>query len=234
MASMGGPGLRGGAARVLVVEAVDDEVGVVGARAVDGEVRAAGALGLLADAGHQVGEVGEVAAVQRHLHHLAADDHVALHGALRVEQGRRGGHLHGLRNGADLQHDVEPRGLVDLERDAALVQAAEAFFFDDQPVVAGRQVGHRVFPALIRFHFAELAGGGMAHLDRGIRNNGSGWVFYDADDVGGGALREQRGAERRARGMTTRNDIRGLPWLRISVSNGYRGVKPPLSVRSTA
>ena len=63
----GRPGLGGGAARILVVEAVDDEVGVVAAGAVDGEVRAAGALRLLGDAGNQVGEIGEVASVERNI-----------------------------------------------------------------------------------------------------------------------------------------------------------------------
>src|SRR5437879_687185 len=67
------PCLRRPAPRVLVVEPINNEVGVIRPRAVDGHRRSRTTLGVWQYSGRQKSEVGEVAAVQRDLDHLPAN-----------------------------------------------------------------------------------------------------------------------------------------------------------------
>jgi hypothetical protein len=131
-----GAGLHLPEIRPAVVEPVHQEVGVVAARAADVEAGADRALRRRGHARHQKRQVGDAAAVQRHLHNLRCHDDVAARSALRVEQRNIGLDLDGLAHRAHLQHQVETRGLVHLQFHAGLAQGCESRLFDDQLVAA--------------------------------------------------------------------------------------------------
>ena len=136
--------LRGAALYVAVVEAIDVEVGVGGARAVD---RCEGALGT-APRDHprnKEGQIGEVAPVQRKLLDLLLDDHVALDRAvLGVECDHLRIDRHGLSDLAELEFDVDTPVVPRPQFDSLLDMLLEAFGRDDQVVLAGNQRRERV------------------------------------------------------------------------------------------
>ena len=136
--------LRGSALHVAVVEAIDVEVGVGGARAVD---RCERPLGTAPrdHARNKEGQISEVTSVQGELLDLLLDDHITLdHAVLGVECDHLRIDRHGLSDLAELEFDVDTPVVPRPQFDSLLDMLLEAFGRDDQVVLAGNQRRERV------------------------------------------------------------------------------------------
>ncbi len=190
-----GANLRGGPARIAVAEAVHIVVGGVGARAVDVQARALSALGLRHHAGNQEGQVGEIAPVERQVHNLLLDDHVAFDCAvLRIQRRDVGGHVHRLVHRAQAEGDVVSQRLADFEHDAGLRIRAEAFHFGSKLVVTGGEAGEREVSAGAGFHRPRGARLHVADADMNAGYEGLRRVGNDA--CNGRVLRQKAGWNR--------------------------------------
>ncbi len=70
-------------------------------------------------------------------------------GAIRLQQGRRTGNFHGLRNAARRHLDIDARAGVDRERNVFAVFLLEALQFNRNRVLAGRQIRERIITAFV-------------------------------------------------------------------------------------
>ena len=125
MLSTGGTDDEGCIAALGVVHAVDQGTDVIRACPVDRELAIRAGARREYTAG-QVGQIGEVAPVERHLRDLRVGGDVAPHAALRVQCRRRIGDGNGLAGGADFQRDVEAQFLIDFQGEFRPLVVAES------------------------------------------------------------------------------------------------------------
>src|SRR5260370_11570975 len=129
-----------GSAYISMVETVYVVTGVVAASAVDGKRRACSAGSIGDHAGDQERECGEVATIQGNILDFLLDDHVSFNGSvLAVQRRDLCGHVDRLAHGADIEPHIASQLLTDLERNAGLVESAEALFLGDQLIRARRE-----------------------------------------------------------------------------------------------
>ena len=189
---------------LVVVDAVDQPCVGVGGRAEGVEVRGAARVeGGLAgevlaglpgsDAGREVDERREVAAVERQLAHRALLDHLAHLGGVGARERGEADHLGRLGHAADFERRVHARALVDLQHDAAVDVLAEARELDRHLVAAGDQERRREGAAGVG---GVDRGGALSHLgDRHAcaRDGRSLLVPHGPEDGAGGDLRMRAG-----------------------------------------
>ena len=114
--SIGGLIIGAGVAPLRVVHAIDQEAEVIGARAVD-RVCAVAAVAFGDHAAGEVGQVGEIAAIERHLGDLLRGGDFAAGAALRVEPGGASVTVTVSATDAHRHLDVDALGSIDLQRD---------------------------------------------------------------------------------------------------------------------
>ena len=93
-----------------------------------------------------------------------------LHGALGIQNRHAGPYFDSFGDGAELEDEIEARGLIDFEDDTTFVDTVKTFVFYNHAVIAGWQLSHRVGSVFTGHHFAQLARGCMANRDAGARN----------------------------------------------------------------
>ena len=124
-----GAGLWAAAARVPVLESINDKIGLIGARSTDVEAGTVAALRRGLHGLNRVGEIGKTAPVQRHLGDLLRHHDVSLGGVLRIQQRHTGLNVNRLLHRAHFQLQVEARRLIHLQFDPGLAQTAEPGLF---------------------------------------------------------------------------------------------------------
>ncbi len=188
------PSLRSGVSRVLVVEAVDDDVTAVGAGSVHGHPRAFRSLLGRLNARHHEGEIGEVAAFQGHPRQLLARDHVAPRAVLGIEQRNLGLHFHGFRKRAHFEPRIQPRRLIHLEFEAGFSHGAESGAFNGHFVVSGAQIGDRELAARCGHRRLNFTGIEIPGANRGVCHPGSRLIVNRTHQSRGGCLRHECGS----------------------------------------
>ena len=174
---------------VIDVDAIESDVALVAARAVD---RAAAAIEVLVDVGAVAGvgdaglkreEIRDVAGFDGQLLDLVLVEGGAQRGVGGIEGHGLGGNFDGLGGGADVQSNVGGTRGIDQQLDVLLLVLAEARCFDGQQVGAGRK----------RKKFVRAGAGGFGLALQCLSRVGENYV--GADNRGAGFV--QHGAAQR-------------------------------------
>ena len=147
----------------VVVDAIEQEIVLVAAHAVDGKTPACIAVGgraatvnrSLDDFGYPGGELGKIGVtspVQRQQFDCLACHDIAEGGALGLEQRSGSTDLYGLRYGADLQSEVESNGLLHIEHDVVSYFFAKPGGFDGDGVPADMERSNQVVAVNVALH----------------------------------------------------------------------------------
>ena len=130
--------MRPSATRILIVETINDEVGVVPARAINGQSGTLPALSSTAHTWNQERKIVKIPAVERGLNNLFGGDDLAFDRVVGVDERRFSRYHHGLTDIAWFELKVQARGLVKLELKLSVLDSPEAGLFYDHPVSSGR------------------------------------------------------------------------------------------------
>ena len=171
---------------------------------VEGQRRTGGRAMRRMRAGHQQGELEELAAIERQLRDLPLVDHLADRGADGVEQRHRLAHDDLRRYGARLQLEVEAQPLVDFEPhvDARRGESRQA---GGQPELSGLQPGDLECAVLRARGCAREAAVRVLH-----RDSGAGYrEILLVEDEAGNRARRVLGPSGRSTGDETGDDQRG-------------------------
>ena len=180
---------------VVVVDPVLDVV--VGDLAVAGHVEAAaepegGVLRGSEDVGLKLGELQVVPAVERQLDDLLLVDHGSPRRRLGLEQRRGPDDLDDRLDGPELEREVDPRHLVDLQGDPAPHRLLEALLLDRHLVGPGLEAGQGVGPARARLRPQGNVRCDARDHHRGLRHPGARLVPHVACEGGGVLLGVER------------------------------------------
>ena len=197
-----GEGVGDGAVGVHVVAAIHEVVDAVGFAAADGNGDLIGGLeggaDVLADgddAGGDGDELEGVAPIEGELDHAGVVDDVAEDGVGGIDGGGLAADLDDFGGGTDREGGIDPEALVDLEFDAGLAEALEAFGFDVEGVGTNGKGGESEEAGGVRRAGADDAGLFMADADLRGRDGGAAGVRNGAGEatgaLGEGGEREQ-------------------------------------------
>ena len=174
------PHLRPAADRIAVADAIDVEISLITAGAID---RREGSLPAPAGhhAGHQEREVGEIAALQRQVLDLFVDDHIAFDRAA-LEIDRRSGRAdrHRLGDCADLERYIDAQLLSRLQLKVSANEAGEPIGFHGEFIRTRNQADQGIVARFVRPHLR--LDPGFDVLDGNVRtgNHGVCRVGHDA------------------------------------------------------
>jgi hypothetical protein len=180
---------------VVVGGAVHQKVVVIAAAAVDRQSGTAVAAGV--DPRAELGELEEVAPVERQRDDLLGVDHVPHRGALGLKKRRAAGDLDRLRNYADFEANVKPHLLVHLKADPGEGGAAKALLLDANRVRADQQERGRVAALLVGGELAPLAGVLVDDRDTCIGDSSAARIGDESED----GARDGLGARGRGEGQ---------------------------------
>ncbi len=124
----------------------------------------------------QLGELRKGASVERKVDDALARHHLAESGVLGLQQRGRGAHIEGLLHIANLQAEIQPRLLIDLDDDIAGSRGAEARRLDLYRILARDQIPDLIFPVGGAFRRALNAGGCLRDVHRCIGDNAAAGV----------------------------------------------------------
>ncbi len=191
---------------IVVVDAIEGDVALIGTAAVDGAAAAvlqggvgAGGDGDEEDAGVEREQIGDVAGFAGERLDGGVAGGVADGGVGAIEGLRGGGDVDDFVAGLEGQGEVDGGGLID-EEFRVLGLAGEAGDGDGDVVGGGLQLLELVFAAGFGGGAEGLPAGAVEQLDGGAGNDGAAGVTHDATQGCGGVLREGGGCQSEGEG----------------------------------